>query len=62
MAHFQVARKLYVMGGQRSKQPLSDMLTLDLQSDETVVLANGKDTCSMCIAPSTLFNTVVYVL
>ena len=42
----QVTQKLYVMGGQREKQPLSDMLTYDLQSDETAVLANGKDTHS----------------
>jgi hypothetical protein len=40
-----VARKLYVIGGQRNKQPLSDMMTFDLQSHETEVLANGKDTC-----------------
>ena len=45
----QVARKLYVIGGQRNKQPLSDMMTFDLQSHETEVLANGRDTCSMCI-------------
>ncbi|CAI8048563.1 Muskelin [Geodia barretti] len=39
-----IARKLYVIGGQRNKQPLSDMLTFDLQSKETEILANGKDT------------------
>jgi hypothetical protein len=40
-----VSRKLYVIGGQRNKQPLSDMLTFDLHSNDTEVLANGKDTC-----------------
>ena len=41
---FKVSRKLYVIGGQRNKQPLSDMLTFDLQSQETEILANGKNT------------------
>ena len=45
---FQIARKLYVIGGQRNKQPLSDMLTFYLQSKETEILANGKDTSGMC--------------
>ena len=45
----QVARKLYVIGGQRNKQPLSDMLTFDLQSQETEVLANGKEAKGICL-------------
>ena len=32
-----------MIGGQRNKQPLSDMLVFDLQSKETETLANGKD-------------------
>lgn len=36
-------RKLYVLGGQRERQPLSDMLVYNLASDDTTVIADGKD-------------------
>ena len=35
-----------MLGGQRERQPLSDMLVYNLASDDTTVIADGKDSHS----------------